>query len=85
MHAGVLEWERVSVGGGDDAHLTWAWQFKINNGILGANPDTEGTTFTSNFPGASFSISSNGTQNGIAWAVRSDQFNSNGAGRALRL
>ncbi len=53
-------------------------QFGMNSGILGADPDTKGT-MTSNFPSPSFSISSNGTQNGIAWAVRSDQFNSNGA------
>ncbi len=30
------------------------------------------------FPGPTFSISSNGTQDGIAWAVRADQFNTNG-------
>ncbi len=53
-------------------------QFGINSGIMDADPDTKGT-MTSNFPGASFSISSNGAQDGIAWAVRSDQFNSNGA------
>ena len=53
-------------------------QFDMNSGVLGSTPDTKGT-MTSNFPSPSFSISSNGTQNGIAWAVRSDQFNSNGA------
>ena len=33
---------------------------------------------TSGFPGASFTVSSNGTQDGIAWAVRSDQVKTNG-------
>lgn len=51
--------------------------FKINSGLLGTSPASK-TTFTSAYPGASFSISSNGTQDGIAWAVRADQFNTNG-------
>jgi hypothetical protein len=52
--------------------------FQINSGIMDTKPSSEGTP-TSDFPGASFSISSDGTQNGIAWAIRSDQFNSHGA------
>jgi len=53
--------------------------FKINNGIMDTTPDSQ-STITSAFPDPSFSISSNGAQDGIAWAVRSDQFNTNGAG-----
>ncbi len=51
--------------------------FKLNNGILGTTPSSQ-TTFTSAYPGPTFSISSNGTQDGILWAVKADQFNSGG-------
>ncbi|MBV8673998.1 MAG: chitobiase/beta-hexosaminidase C-terminal domain-containing protein [Acidobacteriaceae bacterium] len=51
--------------------------FKLNSGVMDTEPDSK-STITSDFPGASFSISSNGAQNGIAWAVRSDQFNTGG-------
>jgi hypothetical protein len=51
--------------------------FKLNNGVLGTTPSSE-TSFTSAYPGPTFSISSNGTQNGIVWAVKADQFNSGG-------
>lgn len=44
---------------------------------MDTTPDSKATV-TSAFPDPSFSISSNGTQNGIAWAVRADQFNTNG-------
>ncbi|WP_353069208.1 chitobiase/beta-hexosaminidase C-terminal domain-containing protein [Tunturibacter empetritectus] len=43
--------------------------FSLNNGVLASTSSSRGT-ITSGFPGASFVISSNGTQNGIAWAVR---------------
>jgi hypothetical protein len=51
--------------------------FKINSGVLTTTPDSK-TTFTSAYPGPTFSISSNGTQDGIAWVVRADQFTTNG-------
>jgi hypothetical protein len=51
--------------------------FELNSGVLSTTPSSEGT-ITSLFPGASFSISSNGTQDGIAWAVRSDQYTTHG-------
>ena len=53
--------------------------FKMNTGVMDTEPDSK-STITSAFPDPSFSISSNGTQDGIAWAVRSDQFNTNGPG-----
>ena len=52
--------------------------FTMNSGLMSDKPASEGT-MTSDFPTPSFSISSNGTQDGIAWAVRSDQFNTDGA------
>jgi hypothetical protein len=52
-------------------------QFKLNNGVLGTTPSSE-TSFTAAYPGPTFSVSSNGTQDGIVWAVRADQFNSGG-------
>jgi hypothetical protein len=52
--------------------------FKLNNGVMDTQPSSTSTGVTSAFPSPSFSISSNGTQDGIAWAVRSDQFNTNG-------
>jgi hypothetical protein len=51
--------------------------FKMNTGVMDTEPDSK-SGITSAFPDPSFSISSNGTQNGIAWAVRTDQFNTNG-------
>jgi hypothetical protein len=51
--------------------------FKMNTGVMDTAPDSK-STITSAFPNPTFSISSNGTQNGVAWAVRADQFNTNG-------
>jgi hypothetical protein len=51
--------------------------FKMNTGVMDVEPDSQ-STITSAFPDPTFSISSNGTQNGIAWAVRADQFNTQG-------
>jgi hypothetical protein len=53
--------------------------FKMNNGLMDVAPDSQ-SPITSAFPDPSFSISSNGTLDGIAWAVRSDQFNTDGPG-----
>ena len=47
-------------------------------GLLSTTPSSAGSA-TSNNPGASFSVSSNGTQDGIAWVVRSDAYTSHGA------
>jgi len=51
--------------------------FKMNTGVMDTEPDSQ-STITSQFPDPTFSVSSNGAQNGIAWAVRADQFNTNG-------
>jgi hypothetical protein len=51
--------------------------FKLNSGVMDSQPDSQ-STITSAFPDPTFSVSSDGAANGIAWAVRSDQFNSNG-------
>ena len=53
--------------------------FKLNGGVMDAQPDSQ-SPITSAFPDPTFSVSSDGTQNGIAWAVRSDQFNTKGPG-----
>ena len=53
--------------------------FKMSTGVMNTTPDSQ-STITSAFPDPSFSISSNGTQSGIAWALRADQFNTNGPG-----
>lgn len=52
--------------------------FKLNNGVMDTQPSSTAAGVKSAFPSPSFSISSNGTQDGVAWAVRSDQFNTNG-------
>jgi Legume lectin domain/Chitobiase/beta-hexosaminidase C-terminal domain len=52
--------------------------FKMNSGVLSTEPSSK-STITSAFPGASFSVSSNGAQDGVAWAARTDQFNTKGA------
>jgi len=54
-----------------------AMMFKMNTGVMDTEPDSQ-SSITSAFPNPAFSVSSNGTQDGIAWAVRADQFNSNG-------
>lgn len=51
--------------------------FPLTDGEMTTTPSSQ-SNITSQFPGASFSISSNGSQDGIAWAVRSDQFNTDG-------
>jgi hypothetical protein len=51
--------------------------FHLNSGVMDTEPDSQ-STIKSLFPGASFTVSSNGTQDGIAWAVRTDQFNTKG-------
>lgn len=51
--------------------------FKLNSGVMDTQPDSQ-STITTAFPNPSFSISSNGAQDGIAWAVRADQFNTDG-------
>jgi hypothetical protein len=51
--------------------------FQLDDGVISIAPTSQ-STITSAWPGATFSISSSGEQNGIAWAVRSDQFNTNG-------
>lgn len=69
----VYDW----AGGDDGGTPNVGMAFKLNSGVLTTTPSSE-TTFTSAFPGPTFSVSSNGTQNGIVWAVKADQFNSNG-------
>lgn len=51
--------------------------FQVNSGVVTPTPASQGTV-TSYFPGASIVVSANGTQNGIAWAVRSDAYINNG-------
>ncbi|MGA8087872.1 MAG: chitobiase/beta-hexosaminidase C-terminal domain-containing protein [Terracidiphilus sp.] len=67
----------VWAGGDNPGTPNAGMLFKMNNGVMDTEPDSE-TTSTSKFPGPTFSISSNGTQDGIAWAVQADQFNTNG-------
>jgi chitobiase/beta-hexosaminidase-like protein len=63
----VYLWPRDNVG----------MMFKMNTGIMNTQPDSK-TTTSWGAPSPSFSISSNGTQNGIAWAIRADQFSTKG-------
>ncbi|MFL6305229.1 MAG: chitobiase/beta-hexosaminidase C-terminal domain-containing protein [Candidatus Sulfotelmatobacter sp.] len=51
--------------------------FKVNSGVLDTTPSSK-AAISSAYPGASFTVSSDGTQNGIAWAVRTDQFTTHG-------
>jgi hypothetical protein len=68
----VYIWGSGDYGGFDNAKL-----FKINSGILDTTPSSI-SKMTSGHPGSTFSVSSNGTQDGIAWAVRSDAFTTHG-------
>lgn len=47
--------------------------FKITNGLLGTSPASQSTT-SFGFPGATPSISANGTNNAIAWVIQSDGY-----------
>ena len=51
--------------------------FKLNNGVLDTQPDSQ-STVASAYPGASFSLTSSGTENGIAWAVWTDAYRGGG-------
>jgi hypothetical protein len=51
--------------------------FSMDNGVLSTTPTSQ-STITSHFPTPSFSISANDLQDGIAWALRNDQFNTDG-------
>ena len=51
--------------------------FPLTNGVLATRSSVQSSA-TSGFPGATPVISSNGTENGIVWALRTDQYNSNG-------
>ncbi len=70
----VYIWGSGDTGSGKDVPK----MYKLNTGVMDTTPSSQ-STILSDFPGASFSISSNGTADGIAWAVRSDQFDSKGA------
>jgi len=51
--------------------------FSLSSGVLDGTPSSQ-SSIKSGSPGASFSLSSNGTQDGIAWAVRADQYSTYG-------
>ena len=53
-------------------------RFDLASGVLSSTP-TATASVKSHFPGSSPVVSSNGTQNGIVWALRSDGYNSNGS------
>lgn len=67
----VYDW----AGGDDGGTANVGMAFKLNNGTLTTTPSSK-TTMTSAFPGVTFSVSSNGTQDGIVWGVKVDQFDS---------
>jgi hypothetical protein len=64
-------------GSGDYGSYDTAKLFKINSGILDTTPSSV-SNFTSGHPGVTFSVSSNGSNDGIAWAVRTDAFTTHG-------
>jgi hypothetical protein len=53
-------------------------RFDLADGLLSITP-VDSANVQSLFPGASPVISSNGSSNGIVWAVRTDSYNSNGS------
>ena len=53
-------------------------RFDLANGLLSTTPSST-AAIRSLFPGASPVVSSNGTENGIVWAVKTDAYNSNGS------
>jgi hypothetical protein len=53
--------------------------FKVNNGLLSTTP-TSKTSLIPSYPGATLSMSSNGTSNGILWVVERIDFGPTGGG-----
>jgi hypothetical protein len=70
----VYIWGSGDEGSGGDVPK----MYKLNTGVMDTTPSSQ-SNIVSQFPGASFSVSSNGATDGIAWAVRSDPFDTNGA------
>jgi hypothetical protein len=64
-------------GSGDYGSFDVPKLFKLNSGLLDTTPSSK-STISSGHPGSTFSVSSNGAQDGIAWAVRSDAFTTHG-------
>ncbi len=64
-------------GSGDYGSFDVPKLFKLNSGLLDTTPSSQ-STISSGHPGSTFSVSSNGAQDGIAWAVRSDAFTTHG-------
>ena len=60
--------------GGTGVHMK---QYRLSNGLLSTSPVASSTPSFS-FPGPSPVVSSNGTTNGIMWAIRADAFQSKG-------
>jgi hypothetical protein len=54
-------------------------RFDLVDGVLSTTPSSIGGQ-TSGFPAPSVVVSSNGTSNGVLWAIRSDGYDSNGSG-----
>ena len=59
---------------GNGGHLV---AYSLTKGMLSQTP-TSTSAESSNFPGSTPVVSSNGTSNGIVWAVESDAYSSNG-------
>jgi uncharacterized repeat protein (TIGR03806 family) len=51
--------------------------FLITNGVIVATPESRSTT-SYGFPGATPTVSANGTNNGIAWSIQADAYLSSG-------
>jgi len=51
--------------------------FLITNGVIVPTPDSRSTT-SFGFPGATPTLSANGTNNGIAWIIQADAYLSSG-------
>ncbi len=64
-------------GSGDHGGFDTAKLFKVNSGVMDKTPSSV-SGFTSGHPGVTFSVSSHGVDDGIAWAVRVDAFNTRG-------
>jgi hypothetical protein len=81
VHNTIAYWNGYVYSGGDGLQLE---AFAAGNGTLGTTPTSEssrdfGTTTTEDGQGAGLSVSSNGTSNGILWALDNSGFNSSPA------
>ena len=84
LHAGNVTWLWAAPAYFNNTVYFWGSNdvlkaYTLTSGLLSTSP-TSSSTITLGFPGATPSISADGTTNGIVWAIDSSQFGIGGPG-----